>query len=142
MNQFLDHEEEVKRAFESAPEPKDKKKKSRYSNERVELDGHKFDSKKEAQRWRTLKFEETAGLVKDIEHHKIFKLVVNGVKISTYEADFVYRRRDAFGAWRRVVEDVKEAYFLKRKGSADYRLYRMKRDLMKALFGITIQEIT
>lgn len=141
MNAILD-KNEVKKEFRAGSEDEPKKKKSKYSNQRVEIDGIKFDSLKEASHYRELKFKEKAGLIKELQHHRIFKLVVNGVHICSYEADFVYKERDAYSKWRRVVADVKTAWFLKDTKSASFKLYNQKKKLMFALYGIKIREVT
>ena len=57
--------------------------------------------------------------------------VVNGEKVGTYVSDFSYRE---CSDGRRVVEDVKSA-------PTRTSLFRMKRKLMKALYGIEIVEV-
>jgi hypothetical protein len=102
---------------------------SKLHNVRTSVDGHTFDSLSEAQRYGELKIEELAGNVSDLDVHQRFSLDVNGVHICDYEADFTYRRNGRF-----VVEDVKST-------ATVTRLYRVKKKLMLAVLGITIQEV-
>lgn len=102
---------------------------SKMHNVRTSVDGHTFDSLSEAQRYGELKIEELAGSISDLDAHQRFSLDVNGVHICDYEADFTYRRNGRF-----VVEDVKST-------ATVTRLYRVKKKLMLAVLGITIQEV-
>lgn len=102
---------------------------SKMHNVRTSVDGHTFDSLSEARRYGELKIEELAGSISDLDVHQRFALDVNGVHICDYEADFTYRRNGRF-----VVEDVKST-------ATVTRLYRVKKKLMLAVRGITIQEV-
>jgi hypothetical protein len=102
---------------------------SKLRNVRTNVDGYSFDSLSEAKRYGELKIEELAGNVSDLDVHQRFSLDVNGVHICDYEADFTYRRNGRF-----VVEDVKST-------ATVTRLYRVKKKLMLAVLGITIQEV-
>ncbi|CAG1015176.1 hypothetical protein ANAEL_05194 [Anaerolineales bacterium] len=83
----------------------------------------------EARRYGELKIEELAGNITDLQVHQRFRLDVNGIHICDYESDFTYRRNGRF-----VVEDVKST-------ATVTRLYRVKKKLMLAVLGITIQEV-
>jgi hypothetical protein len=102
---------------------------SKMHNIRTQVDGITFDSLDEAARYGELKIEEKAGLVTDLQVHKTFRFVVNGVHVCDYESDFTYRRDGSF-----VVEDVKSP------GTITYA-YRIKKKLMLAIHGIQIQEV-
>lgn len=73
-----------------------KEKKSKYKNEKVTIDGIKFDSKKEANRYLELKLLEKQGLIKYISRQVRFVLQPsykkNGKTIRPiyYVADFAY----------------------------------------------------
>lgn len=69
---------------------RNKKGESKYKNIRVEVDGVKFASKAEANRYLELKVLEAKGLIKDLKLQPRFPLIVNTVKICTYVADFQY----------------------------------------------------
>lgn len=100
---------------------------SKYGNKKVEVDGIKFDSKKEAQRWGVLRLLEKAGHVQGLRRQVTFPLVVNGIKICSYRADFVYTRNG-----KEVVEDAKG--FITPE-------FKLKQKLMAAVHGIEIQLI-
>ena len=105
------------------------KKKNKYGNQKVVVDGYKFDSKKEANRYFELKILQLAGEISGLKMQEPFLLEVEGKKVAKYIADFVYLRKG-----QQVVEDV--------KSSATRKLstYRLKKKLMFAIHGITIVE--
>jgi len=102
---------------------------SKLHNIRTQVDGITFDSLDEAERYGELKIEEKAGIITDLQVHKTFRLMVNGVHVCDYESDFTYRRDGTF-----VVEDVKSP------GTITYA-YRIKKKLMLAVHGIVIREV-
>lgn len=72
---------------------------SKYHNQKVEINGRSFDSKKESKDWMKLKSMEDSGLIKDLRCQVPFELqpkytTKDGRKIRaiTYVADFVYER--------------------------------------------------
>ncbi len=75
---------------------------SKYKNTRVEVDGKKFASKAEANRYLELKQLESKGWIKDLVLQPRFPLIVAGVKVCTYVADFQYEQDG-----ETVTEDVK-----------------------------------
>lgn len=76
---------------------------SKYGNRKVELDGEKFDSVAERDRWVSLRLMERAGEVQSLRRQVRFHLSgVDGSHICDYIADFVYQCNGA-----QVVEDVK-----------------------------------
>ncbi|HEY1186935.1 MAG TPA: DUF1064 domain-containing protein [Gemmata sp.] len=106
-----------------------KRRGTKYSSVKVEVDGIKFASKKEARRYAELKLLVSAGAIRDLQLQVTYRCEVNGVKVCDYRADFVYVRvRD--GA--EVVEDVK-----------GFRtdVYKLKKRLMAACNGIEIKEV-
>lgn len=68
----------------------------------VVVDGIRFDSKAEAGRWLDLRTMERIGEILDLKRQVVFPLLVNGVTISHYIADFVYQRDGV-----EIIEDVK-----------------------------------
>ena len=102
---------------------------SKLHNVRTQIDGISFDSLDEAARYGELKIEEKAGLIVDLQVHKSFRLVVNGIHVCDYESDFTYQREGKF-----IVEDVKSP------GTITYA-YRIKKKLMLAVHGIQIREV-
>lgn len=101
---------------------------SKYHARRTEVDGIVFDSAGEARRWQDLCLLQKAGEIRDLERQVKFKLEVNGVKIATYIADFVYHDCVTGQA---VIEDFK-----------GYRTrdFAIKKKLMFALHHIVLLE--
>lgn len=95
--------------------------KLKYGNKKTVVDGIKFDSKLEANRYRELKLLEKAGAIKGLELQPKFRLIPtfrkNGKTYRgiTYIADFAYYDENE----RYIVEDVKgyktKEYQIKRK---------------------------
>ena len=102
-------------------------KAAKYKNRKVELDGHTFDSQREANRYLELKLLVRAGDITDLKLQVPFECQSEGVLIETYIADFTYTDR----AGNSVVEDAKGCIT---------PTYRRKRRWMKQLHGITILE--
>jgi hypothetical protein len=106
-----------------------KGRRSKYGAVRTTIDGITFASKAEARRYRELRLLEQAGEIVLLTVQPKFPLVVDGVKVCDYVADFRYSTPNA----EVVVEDVK---------GVRTPVYRLKAKLMKALYGITIREVT
>lgn len=97
--------------------------KNKYFNKKVVIDGIKFDSKKEANRYMELKVLEKVGIIRELELQPLFVLqseYTNNknekIRAITYKADFMYfdNHFDKY-----IVEDVKgyktDVYKLKKK---------------------------
>jgi len=91
-----------------------KKSGNKWKNQPVEVDGIKFQSKKEAKRYRELKGMEHRGEIDDLVLQPQFLLqegfvTPTGTKIRpiNYRADFMYKTTDKSGLTHAVVEDVK-----------------------------------
>ena len=105
---------------------------NKYNNRKTILDGIKFDSAKEARRYAELKLLEQAGEIKNLELQKRFRLIVGGVWVADYVADFWYfEKLEPGGIWEEVVEDVK---------GFQTDVYKLKRRLMLAIHAIEIRE--
>jgi hypothetical protein len=100
---------------------------SKYGNQKTVVDGIKFASKKEAKRYETLKVLASTLAIYELRLQVRFSLAVNGLHICDYIADFSYK--DSAG--KQYVEDCK-----------GYKtdVYKLKRQLMKACFGIEVRE--
>ena len=100
---------------------------SKYRNTKTVVDGITFHSMKEAKRYGELKILERAKEIKGLALQPTYQCTVNGVKVCKYVADFKYTTRGG----KEITEDVK-----------GYRtaLYRIKRKLVMACFGIEILE--
>lgn len=79
-------------------------KKPKYGNRKTLVDGIVFDSKREAERYLVLKAMEQDGLIRDLRRQVRVPLVVAGVRVCVWVADFVYH--DA-ASGRTEYEDVK-----------------------------------
>ena len=93
----------------------------KYGNKKVIIDGLKFDSRKEANRYCELKLLERVGKITDLKTQQKFELLPSqriGGKVAeravNYIADFVYKENG-----KTVVEDTKgfktKDYIIKRK---------------------------
>ena len=123
----------------------------KYKNEKVEIDGIKFDSKREAKRYHELKILEKAGIIKNLQMQVKYILIPEyrepdivgsrgGIKKGkiierecSYIADFVYQENGKI-----VVEDVKG---YRDPSSAGYAKFVIKRKLMLHVHGIRIIEV-
>lgn len=85
-------------------------KRSKYNARKIVVDGHKFDSEREAMRYRALKKMEQDGKIAQLELQPRFELVPafrcqgEAVRKMEYVADFKYLDFERGGL---VVEDVK-----------------------------------
>ncbi len=103
----------------------------KYGNRKVEVDGMTFDSAKEGRRYADLKLMERGGEISDLKMQVPFRMLVEGVLVCTYVADFTYRRPVPIGTVL-VVEDVK---------GMRTDVYKIKRRLMKAVHNIDVVEV-
>lgn len=101
---------------------------TKYHAVPVIVDGVRFASKREGARYGELSLMQAAGEIQDLVCHPSWPLMVNGHKVARYVADFSYYDCKAD---RPVVEDVK-GYLTP--------VYKIKRNLMKAIYGIEILE--
>lgn len=101
------------------------KKTSKYRSQRVEMDGIKFDSKKEAARYFELLLMQKMGIISGLERQVVYQL-----SVCKYVADYVYFDKQG----NKIVEDVKSTMTRK------LQVYRLKKKLMAHELGITIRE--
>ena len=99
---------------------------------RTNVNGEMFDSKREAACYTELRLRQKAGEIKKLRRQVLFPLVVKGWPVYEhgYKADFTYYERDG-DAWRYVVHDAK---------GHRTEVYKAKRQLMQAIYGIEIRE--
>lgn len=106
---------------------------TKYNNQPVQTDEHRFDSKAEYYRWLQLRQMEADGDISDLEVHPVYELQPafkrDGKRYAAvrYEADFSYTQNETW-----VVEDVKgvrtaafnikHKLFLYQYPDADFRL--------------------
>jgi hypothetical protein len=122
----------AKRRPTTTPKPAGKAKRSKYRNQRCEVDGVTFDSRKEAARWVELKAMESARVIAALRRQVRIPIVVRGVRVCVYVCDFRYV---AHNPTRLVIEDVKSDF------TRRLPVYRLKKKLLKAAHGIDITEI-
>jgi len=103
-------------------------RKHKYNAKPKVVDGIRFDSTLEADRYVKILWEIKTGAIRDLELQVSFDLVVNGILIARYISDFRYK--DA-ATGETVVEDAKGFKTAE---------YKMKKALMKAVNGIDIRE--
>ena len=115
--------------FPTLYNPKLRGSRPKYGNKKVTVDGIKFDSRWESQRYLYLKSLERAGTVKDLELQVKFPIVINGEKICSYIADFRYKRQNQQDKWYDIVEDAK---------GFETPEFKLKKKLMKAVHGVEI----
>ncbi|MBQ0112290.1 MAG: DUF1064 domain-containing protein [Bacteroidales bacterium] len=107
---------------------------SKYHAIRTQIDGIKFASKKEAQRYLELKLMQKAGVIKDLRMQVPFILIEKseyGRQVK-YIADFTYYENHQNGIWKNyVVEDTK-----------GFRtdVYKLKKRMLAEKYGIVIKE--
>jgi ribosomal protein S8 len=104
-------------------------KRSKYGNKKTEIDGFKFDSKKEANRYRELKILLNSGFIADLKLQVKHDIIINGGKACSYISDFEYYDNEKCMS---VIEDVK---------GMKTGVYRLKKRLMKLANGIEITEV-
>lgn len=112
----------------------EEKKKSKYGNKKVVIDGIKFDSKKEAIRYSELMLLEKTGEITDLKLQQryilqeSFKIDGKTIRAITYIADFTYKDKNG----DLVVEDVK---------GMKTQVYNIKRKMFAKRYGIEIKEV-
>lgn len=102
----------------------------KYRNKKIEIDGLKFDSQKEARRWSELRLLERAGHITALSRQQRLALRVNDKLVCTFIPDFTYT--DDQG--QAVVEDVKSP------ATRKLPAYRIKVKLLEALTGAKVLE--
>jgi Protein of unknown function (DUF1064) len=115
-----------------------KHRRSKYRNLETVVDGHAFDSRREAARYRELRLLERAGEIAGLELQPAYVLhapvlsaageLVGLKAIGKYIADFKYRE---LASGLDVVEDSK---------GVRTPVYRLKKKIIAVEYGITIRE--
>ena len=102
---------------------------TKYRAKPTVIDNIRFASKKEAQRYSELKLLEKAGAICRLELQPSFDVKLNNRHICVYRADFTYWDESKGDL---VIEDVK---------GVRTPVYKLKKKLVEAQYGIKIQEI-
>ena len=127
---------------------------NKFKNVKLEIDGEKFDSKREAARYPVLVQMEKAGLIRNLRVKITYTLIERqppyddqpSLPAMTYTPDFSYDEPYKAG-WRSVTEDVKftagaSPKALKRlKQTTAYQLFRVKVKLMRQVLGLIVKEV-
>lgn len=109
--------------------PADFQRESKYRNKKCLVDGIPFDSKKEADRYRQLLWQQKLGIIGPITRQVEYELNPGGSFSIKYISDFEYT---ILATGEHVVEDVK---------GYRTREYKKKRRLMKKVHNIKIKEV-
>lgn len=96
-------------------------RRSKYGAVKTKIDGVVFASKKEAKRYRDLRFLLQVGDIYDLQLQPKFPVVLKEEKICTYIGDFKYKNRES----KEICEDVK---------GMKTPVYNLKIKLVKALY--------
>lgn len=99
---------------------------SKYRAVKQTVDGHCFDSKREAKRYGELKLLERAKEISGLTIQPKYKIAINGIPCFEYRADFLYHENGAL-----VVEDAK---------GFRTEVYKIKKKCVEAAYGIRIRE--
>jgi hypothetical protein len=110
------------------------RRRPKYGNTPVTVDGRRFASKKEARRYGELKALQAAGRIINLRCQPRYKIVVHGQLVCTYVADFDYCEVVG-GRLAAVVEDVKSP------ATARKEVYRLKKRLMQVVLGVEVREV-
>lgn len=86
----------------------------KYRNERTDVDGITFDSKKEAARWQELRLLWNAGHITGLRRQVAYALHINGQLVGKFTPDFAYVEKG-----RQICEETKSPIT---KAEAGYRL--------------------
>lgn len=131
---FASIQSHIKGQQPATAKPKPRGKRNKYGAEPCEIDGRRFDSKAEGQRYMVLKDQERRGEIQDLECQVSYELipaqVIAGRKERPvrYVADFRYTHDG-----RQVVEDVKSK-------PTRTREFVLKRKLMWFIHKIAVVE--
>jgi len=109
------------------------KRRNKYGAIKCELDGYKFDSKRERDYYCELKIREKAGEISVLEVHPTWAIHVNYMHVCQYTADFSFYDDLKNGHWR--VVDIKS------EPTAKKRDFVIVRKLMKACYGIDVEVV-
>jgi hypothetical protein len=115
-------------AFVTGEKPK---KRAKFGNEKVVVNGRKFDSKREAGRAGELELQQKLGLISDLKYQVRFELIgkQQGERPAFLKVDFTYVEEGQL-----VVEDVKSK-------ASKTQQYVLRRKLLLERHGIRIREV-
>lgn len=102
---------------------------SKYHNVPTVVGNIRFDSKREANWYLGLLAMEQKGEVATIILQPRYPIIVNGIRVADYHADFAFTETET---GRIRVVDVK---------GFRTRMYRLKKKLVEALYSVVIEEV-
>lgn len=105
------------------------RRRNKYNAKPIVIDGIRFASQAEGRHYASLRLLEKAGHISDLELQPKFDCVVNGEKVCRYTADFRFFDKQQ---GRLRVQDVK---------GVKTPVYKLKAKLVRALYGVEIEEI-
>lgn len=106
------------------------RKANKYKAKPILVDGIRFPSMKQGERYKQLKILQAADRIRNLRLEVPYAIKVKDATVCIYRADFVYEEY-ASQQWTEVVEDVK---------GMKTPVYNLKKKLMKACHGIEIRE--
>jgi hypothetical protein len=110
-----------------------KTKSSKFNSVKSEIDGHTFDSKKEAEFYGSLKIKKNEGLIKDFKIQVQYDIVVNNIHIAYYYFDFQIENNDGSFEYIDIKgKDKKSNKFIKTS------VFALKKRLVEAIYHIKI----
>ena len=110
-----------------------KTKSSKFNNVKSEIDGHTFDSNKEAEFYGSLKIKKNAGLIKDFSMQVQYDILVNNIHIAYYYLDFKIENNDGSFEYIDIKgKDKKSNKFIKTG------VFALKKRLVEAIYHIKI----
>ena len=114
---------------------KDNQKNSynKYRNNRVTIDGKKFDSEKEGRYYTNLKILKKSGEVKDFKMQVPMPIVVNDIHIAKYILDFRVEYPDGNVEYVDIKAKKKDGTYI----TTD--VFKLKKKLVEAIYKIEIK---
>lgn len=79
----------------------------KYGNQPIVIDGIRFASRLEAAQYVDLRDRQARGEIRELKLQDRLSLAVNGIKVTTYVADFTYWEPRPAGQWKWVVQEAK-----------------------------------
>lgn len=99
---------------------------TKYRAKPTEIDGIRFKSLGEANRYCQLKLQQAAGEIADLTCHPIWQIKINNIKVCKVELDFGY--------W----DKTKGEYIYEDFKGCDNAMSKLKRKLLAACHGIAV----
>jgi hypothetical protein len=126
-------EPSTRRPWREVPVPPPAKGPTKYRNRPFrDAQGVYWHSRKEYGHWLVLRAAEAAGLIRGLRRQVRYRLTVNGVEVGSYVADFTFFDAETD---RVVVQDTKSP------ATRKLPLYRLKRELMRAVWGLAVEDV-